>query len=362
MIETKMLKAKCKKTDRYFGLELRNISGTWKVINMIDLDSKVADVIQSEVSQEYFDTNENLLPCKKCGSRRVGGCSCAKKATKCRRQMDYNFQCIYCDELEIDYSLATGSLPYSKWAGVSNIPDAIKDKYGNPKGSEYDLIQDGALGKYTIVVLKLYKDFSFDAPEKALKKKGFKVVTYDTIPPLETLKSHLRSDQSQLWIVSNYYEMLSAPYIQFIKEYYESGHGLYIWGDNQPYYADANKILNLLFGVQMYGNSDGDKVLGIQKKPFGPGIIANHKITTGIQNFYEGITIAEILPNNKLTPLIYGSNGKIVTSYFDQDGRRALIDGGFTRLYHKWDSAGTDRYVVNAAAWLCNFEKFGYKQ
>ena len=41
-------------------------------------------------------------------------------------------------------------------------------------------------------------------------------------------------------------------------------------------------------------------------------------------------------------------------------GRRALVDGGFTRLYHKWDSAGTDRYVVNAAAWLANIERFGY--
>ena len=31
----------------------------------------------------------------------------------------------------------------------------------------------------------------------------------------------------------------------------------------------------------------------------------------------------------------------------------------FTRLSNKWDSAGTGRYVMNAAAWLANYERFG---
>jgi len=38
------------------------------------------------------------------------------------------------------------------------------------------------------------------------------------------------------------------------------------------------------------------------------------------------------------------------------DGKRAVIDGGFTRLFCKWDSAGTSRFVKNVAAWLYNFE------
>jgi hypothetical protein len=59
-----------------------------------------------------------------------------------------------------------------------------------------------------------------------------------------------------------------------------------------------------------------------------------------------------------LRPLVYGSNGRVVTAYYDDDGRRAIVDGGFTRLYHKWESAGTDRYIVNAAAWLLNIERF----
>ncbi|MDB4961201.1 MAG: hypothetical protein JWP01_1200 [Myxococcales bacterium] len=38
-----------------------------------------------------------------------------------------------------------------------------------------------------------------------------------------------------------------------------------------------------------------------------------------------------------------------------------LIKGGFTRLSYKWDTAGTGRYIKNAAAWLANFERFGDK-
>ena len=49
-------------------------------------------------------------------------------------------------------------------------------------------------------------------------------------------------------------------------------------------------------------------------------------------------------------------------AFYDKDGKRALVDGGFTRLWCNWDSAGTDRYIVNAAAWLANIERFGYMQ
>jgi hypothetical protein len=55
---------------------------------------------------------------------------------------------------------------------------------------------------------------------------------------------------------------------------------------------------------------------------------------------------------------VYGSNGRVVTAYYDHDGRRAIVDGGFTRLWYKWGSAGTDRYIINAAAWLLNIERF----
>ena len=60
-----------------------------------------------------------------------------------------------------------------------------------------------------------------------------------------------------------------------------------------------------------------------------------------------------------LEPLIYGHEGNLVAAYYDANGKRAILDGGFTRLYVKWDTAGTARYVKNSAAWLQNVERFG---
>jgi hypothetical protein len=51
------------------------------------------------------------------------------------------------------------------------------------------------------------------------------------------------------------------------------------------------------------------------------------------------------------------SDGNCVTACYDKDGKRALIDGGFTRLFIQWDDAGSSRFVCNAAAWLVNWER-----
>jgi hypothetical protein len=53
-----------------------------------------------------------------------------------------------------------------------------------------------------------------------------------------------------------------------------------------------------------------------------------------------------------------GSDSDLITAVYDRDGKRAIIDGGFTRLYNKWDEAGTARFVKNAASWLVNWERF----
>ena len=66
----------------------------------------------------------------------------------------------------------------------------------------------------------------------------------------------------------------------------------------------------------------------------------------------------DLRSNQQLTPLIYGSANNLVAAFYDRDGKRLIFDGGFTRLYNKWDTAGTGRYVKNAAAWLANVERF----
>ena len=109
----------------------------------------------------------------------------------------------------------------------------------------------------------------------------------------------------------------------------------------------------------MTGDVPGDQVVGVEKTVGGVGLLPNHLLTTGLEHIYEGITIATIAKTKNLAPLIYGSADNLVAAYYDHDGKRAILDGGFTRLYLKWDTAGTARYVKNAAAWLANAERFG---
>lgn len=236
------------------------------------------------------------------------------------------------------------------------------DSFGNAQGNDHDLAIDGAFEGQTVAVIQLYTvGFDFSLPKEALKQKGFSVYRWvDTVPTPAELERGLEKS-SQLWIIADSTRHLSDEHVRVIKKFFDAGHGVYIWGDNQPYYADANVVASaLLDGASMEGDLIGDQVVGVRTDSGKPGVLPNHLLTTGLEHLYEGITIATIKPGrSKLQPLLHGSAGNLVAAYYDQDGRRAILDGGFTRLYNKWDTAGTARYVKNAAAWLVNAERFG---
>ena len=232
------------------------------------------------------------------------------------------------------------------------------DRYGNALGNQNDLARDGAFEGQTIAVLQFY-EFPFEQPRAALKEKGFSVYRWLNVPPsAEELKRSL-GKACQLWIISGDRRLLGPEHLAVIKAFFDSGHGVYIWGDNQPYYADANYVAQALVGTTMLGDVPGDQVMPLQQKPYHRGLLPNHLLSTGLEHLYEGITIATIQPSQTLRPLLYGSADNLVAAYYDTNGRRAILDGGFTRLYNKWDTAGTGRYVKNAAAWLSNVERFG---
>jgi hypothetical protein len=235
------------------------------------------------------------------------------------------------------------------------------DRWGNAQGNQNDLATDGAFEGQTVAVLQLYTGFDFSLPRAALKEKGFSVFRWvDKPPPPAQLREMLKK-ACQLWIVSDMTPKLNAEHIKVIKEFFDSGRGVYIWGDNDPYYADANQVAEALFGTKMLGDVPGDQTVSLWPKPGVHGVLPNHLLTTGLHYLYEGITIATIQPNQVLKPLLYGHADNLVAAYYDAGGKRAILDGGFTRLYYKWDTAGTGRYVKNAAAWLTNVERFGTK-
>lgn len=236
--------------------------------------------------------------------------------------------------------------------------DAPVDRWGNMQGNTGDLAVDGAFEGQTVAVIQLY-NFPFDLVKDALKEKGFGVYRWvNRAPSPEELESAL-AKSSQLWIIATDTRQLTPDHLRVIKKFFDEGHGLYIWGDNLPFYADANYVSQALFGATMEGDLRGDQTVGLLNLGSESGIKPNHLLTTGLEHLYEGITIATIQPNETLEPLLYGSAGNLVAAYYDQGGKRAILDGGFTRLYNKWDTAGTARYVKNAASWLVNAEKFG---
>lgn len=235
-----------------------------------------------------------------------------------------------------------------------------RDTFGNANGTQYDLAIDGAFEGQTVAVIQLYA-FPFEDAKAALKQKGFGVYRWQGAPSPKELEAGLKK-ACQLWIISDAQQHLTDEHIKLIKAFFDAGHGVYIWGDNQPYYADANRVGTALLDATMLGDTFGDQVVGMKEKSTQQtGIVPNLLLSTGIEQIYEGITIATIQPNDALKPLIYGSAGNLVTAYYDHGGKRAIFDGGFTRLYNKWDTAGTGRYVKNAAAWLVNAERFGDK-
>ena len=238
------------------------------------------------------------------------------------------------------------------------------DVHGNANGNQYDLAVDGAFQGETIAVLHLYtgENFDFSLPKVALQEKGFSVYRWINNPPTPKKLEEALNKSCQLWIISSSIQKLNKEHLKVIKKFFDSGKGVYIWGDNDPFYADANYVSDYLIGVKMFGNLPGNKVVGLNNKKKDIGLTTGHLITTGLEHIYEGVTIATIKDRQQvLTPLIYGHEKNLVTAVYEKDGKRLILDGGFTRLYISWDSAGTGRYVKNAAAWLVNYERFSKK-
>jgi len=281
-------------------------------------------------------------------------------------------------------SLGTAHAQYTKAAGqnapMASAPRTVYDKdgrarteivqvvppadaYGNAQGNGYDLAVDGAFKGQTVAVIQLYtgEGFDFSMPRAALAEKGFSVFRWSNGVPTPAYLEKALAKSSQLWLISGSSQLLTDAHVKIIKEFFDSGHGVYIWGDNAPYYADANFVAQALLGTVMTGDVPGDHVVGVERAKGGVGLLPNHLLTTGLEHIYEGITIATIAPAPDLQPLIYGSANNLVAAFYDRGGKRAILDGGFTRLYLKWDSAGTARYVKNSAAWLANAERFGDK-
>ena len=102
------IKAMCTKTGRYFGLRIEEEGGIKRCTDFYDERPEQAKALASTVDVPNLETAGSLRACFRCGSRKVGGCRCAKQAFACDGLHDYyeaelSFQVVclrYCFELE----------------------------------------------------------------------------------------------------------------------------------------------------------------------------------------------------------------------------------------------------------------------
>eukprot|EP00741_Cyanophora_paradoxa_P015456 tig00020892_g14919.t1 len=193
---------------------------------------------------------------------------------------------------------------YSEHAGQTDVAGAPRDRHGNAAGSAFDLGVDNAFRGMVIAVLHEYtgEGFDFLLPEAALREKGFDVKRWsDRVPPLEEFSAVL-DRACQLWILSDRVDRgLSDAHIDRIRRFFNEGRG----------------------ALRAFSRAARSR----RSRPTPPP-----------------------RPRPRL-----GWN--VVTAVYEREGRRALLDGGFTRLYRDyWDTAGIVRYVKNAAVWLVNIE------
>jgi hypothetical protein len=246
---------------------------------------------------------------------------------------------------------------FTEYAGQTHIEGAETDKHGNASGTGYDLGRDGAFEGHTVHVLHFYTSgFDFSLPHAAFRRKGFAVERKTSPGTPEELHDWL-AEARQLWLISDSGAKLKPRHLEVIAEYWRRGGALYVWGDNQPYYADANAVLATLFGqdLHMKGDTPGGKVVKEidDKQGFYP-----HLVTTGLAHLFEGITVASldraVVERYGFVPLLYGSAGNLITAVRDATPScgAVMVDTAFTRLYCQWDEAGSARYVCNAACFL----------
>ena len=59
------------------------------------------------------------------------------------------------------------------------------------------------------------------------------------------------SDACQFWLISSETNLLNQGHLDIIVKFFETGRGLYLFGDNHPFYSEVNVVLNRLLLTQL---------------------------------------------------------------------------------------------------------------
>jgi len=146
------------------------------------------------------------------------------------------------------------------------------DKHGNLLSEEFDLGKDGSFNDFWILIGLFPDELEItwnELAKKSLEKKGFNVVVERRENKFIEL---LRGDKFDVvWLISclKKYDLFNdQEFKNAVFNYHKTGKGLFIFGDNDPYYLHANLVLPELVGCSLQGNNPGNKTLSFGMRQF----------------------------------------------------------------------------------------------
>jgi hypothetical protein len=237
-----------------------------------------------------------------------------------------------------------------------------RDKHGNPEGREHDLGGNSKLeGNITFIFLP-----SDEGPMEhlnlllmdALKKR----IDVDVIAELPSSSERFEAaitDSTQLWIwAGKREECLPPDYIEVVCEKVKKGMSVFLLADNTPYTKGVDALLNTISeGSRISGNYEGRQML--RRSSSGPGFDGKHPLFRGIVTLYEGVTVSTMSgPSLRTVARSTDGNPLICVAQTPPGYGRIIVTGGFTAFFDMhWDTAGTERLALNAAAFLSGLDE-----
>jgi len=158
-----------------------------------------------------------------------------------------------------------------------------------------------------------------------------------------------------VWIISGGKDnnsLLTDVHVRQIADFHRFGGGLALWGDNAPFYYEANLIMAELGYGAMMGNYLGSQIVGPQRGVGEPGFNERHPILHGIDQLFEGITVAG-LPEDLLSrgwiELMRATDRRLLTAFLPPKGKHGpcVLHGAFTQLFYNLTAAGQEPFVLN---------------
>ncbi len=221
---------------------------------------------------------------------------------------------------------------------------------------------------------------------KVLRDLGF---TVDVLRQPAHLPDLAKYDEC--WIVSGTGSTFDVGDVAKLKAYLKQGKGVYVLADNTPYIYEANVIAKAMYGVHLDGDYYGGKVIhvvppgrvkqmvdeamkkgdmeklaGLRRAGYLDGKLyaEDHELLSGIDEIYEGITVAAQTGSNDLEVILRDSANENLVSVSTRPGERLVLDGAFTRLYCGWEANSTTstHWYRNVAAYLLGKRRADLKE